>query len=186
MRIGHHRPGTEPTRQGAPLDPGGSLRRGDRRAKGSRSSRCSLPRALAGVVFTGVLLEAGAVGASALTLARREPLVWRALWAVIARAALCHRCIGRMSLPWIVGLGAAGLCCGGRGQVLLAGPRRRLPLGWLIAAVDLTIGLGALLVRAGPHAATMVLSLFVARDLLVFGLALIVIRLTGRAGATLL
>lgn len=148
-----------------------------------------LTPALASVAFAGVLLAAGAVGALALVSARRETFIWRALWIAVASlaglAVLYHHWTGRLSLPWVVGMGSAALALVILAQ-LLREARRRMPWGWFAIGAILSLSLGAFLLRAAPHAGVMILGLFIAANLIAFGLYLIVTGLVDRAGARLL
>lgn len=149
-----------------------------------------LAPALAAIVFAGVLLAAGAVGALALVPGRQDQFVWRALWVGVASlaglAVLFHHWTGRLSLPWVVGLGSIALAMVTAAQVVQRRLRRRWSWGWLAVGAIFTVGLGALLVRAGPHTGVMVLALFVAGNLVAYGAALVVTGLTDRASASLL
>jgi uncharacterized membrane protein HdeD (DUF308 family) len=145
---------------------------------------------LASAAFAGVLLAAAGLGAFTLKPGHRMQLLWRALWIAVAcltgLAVLYHHWSGRPSLSWAVGLGAAALALVAAGQLLQAGDHRRLAWGGLTVGVLFTLALGAVLVLSGPHAGVMILALFIAGNLIVFGLSLIVTGLVGRAGATFL
>lgn len=145
---------------------------------------------LAAAAFAGILLAAGAFGALALAPGRGEHFMWRATWVAAASltglAVLFHHWTGRPPLSWVVGLGSIALAVIAAGQFLQEGRRGRALQGWLTVGGVFTLALGALLVRSGAHTGTMIMALFIAGNLVVFGLSLVVGGLIARAGASLL
>ncbi len=146
-----------------------------------------LPPVAAGLTFGGLLIAAGLGGAIVFATARVEGFVWRLLWVVVATltglAVLFHHWTGVSSLPLILGGGGTllGLLAVGHG----ARRRGRRPVAWrwAILAVLLTLGLAGLLVSVAPHGGLMILGLFLAVNLVVFGLSVIAVGLARNAAA---
>lgn len=146
-----------------------------------------LPPVAAGLTFGGLLIAAGLGGAMVFATAHVEGFVWRLLWVAVATltglAVLIHHWTSVSSLPLILGAGVTllGLIAVGHG----ARRRGRRPMAWrwTILAVLLTIGLGGLLVSVAPHGGLMILGLFLAVNLIVFGLSIIAVGLARTAAA---
>lgn len=146
-----------------------------------------LPPLAAGLTFGGLLIVAGLVGFMVLATARIEGFVWRLLWVAVATltglAVLIHHWTGVSSLPLILGGGVTllGLIAVGHGARRHG--QRPVAWRWSIIAALLTIGLGGLLSAIAPHGGLMVLGLFLAVNLVVFGLSIIAVGLARSAAA---
>lgn len=146
------------------------------------------PPAAAGAILGAVLVGSGVAGAAALVGLRTPGLGWRIAWVgaatVAGLAVLFHHWTGIGSLEWI--LAAALLLLT---SPLVATALRRRGHGfraWPLLTALAAVGGGGLVVWAAPHAALMVLSLFLALNLAAFGVTLIARDLVQFLGAIFL
>jgi len=146
-----------------------------------------LPPVAAGLTFGGLLIAAGLGGAIVFATARR-----RGLCLATALGGSRHTDRPSRSVPSLDGCFLAAPDTGRRGTLLglLAvghGARRRgrrpVAWRWAILAVLLTLGLAGLLVSVAPHGGLMILGLFLAVNLVVFGLSVIAVGLARNAAA---
>ena len=143
----------------------------------------------ASVTFGAVLLASGLLGAAMLILDwRTEAFVWRAVWSVIAIiGGLCiviHPWPGALALTLVLG---ASLIAQGLVAVTHAFAHRghkNCPWGQMAFAGAVSAVLGALLIWALPHAGLVVPGVFLALNLVTFGLSLIALAFAKRGVAS--
>lgn len=137
----------------------------------------------ASVSVGAFLFASGVVGMAMLAIDwKAQGFVWRLLWALIAviggLCILIHPWPGALALTLVLGasLMAQGLI--GVGHAFAHRHRKNCPWGQMAFASVLSVILGGLLVWALPHAGLIVPGVFLAINLVTFGVSLMAVAFT--------